>query len=504
MAFPVPPVVTFSYTDFEVTYPTTPKPGDELDASFDALVVSNTNIIEYLALIQDEDGSLKNGIVTLETLAPELFDDIVAEIQPSIDDQVASAEAAATTAQTAAANAQTSAINADYFASIAQSGATQAGQSATNAAASANTALNQANLAINAASDAQNADNHATLSANAAALSEQNAYYWAEYLAGPVPSTSYHSARWWANQAAAIVGGGASVLSFGGRTGAVVPAEGDYTLGLLGDVNTAGQLDGHILQRVAGVWVPVDPAAIAAVAGVTSFNGRNGVVTPVEGDYSLGMLSDVDTSGASEGYRLAFVGGTWKPQAPMAGGDVTGPAGATADNIAVYNGTTGKLLKDGAKKISDFSLTGHTHTIANVTGLQTALDGKANSAHTHAQSDVTGLSTALAGKSDRGVLDGMKTVTASGNISVADAGYEILANSGSAIVLTVQPDSVAAWPARSIISVTRLGVGTVTIAPGSGVTIRSVSGYLAIADQYASATLIRIAADEWLLRGSLE
>lgn len=40
----------------------------------------------------------------------------------------------------------------------------------------------------------------------------------------------------------------------------------------------------------------------------------------------------------------------------------------------------------------------HTHTIANVTGLQTALDGKAASTHSHAIADVTGLQTALDGK----------------------------------------------------------------------------------------------------------
>lgn len=42
----------------------------------------------------------------------------------------------------------------------------------------------------------------------------------------------------------------------------------------------------------------------------------------------------------------------------------------------------------------------HTHAQSDVTGLQTALDGKANSSHTHAQADVTGLVTALAGKAN--------------------------------------------------------------------------------------------------------
>lgn len=34
------------------------------------------------------------------------------------------------------------------------------------------------------------------------------------------------------------------------------------------------------------------------------------------------------------------------------GGDVTGPAGATANNIAVFNGATGKIIKDGGYTIA--------------------------------------------------------------------------------------------------------------------------------------------------------
>lgn len=71
---------------------------------------------------------------------------------------------------------------------------------------------------------------------------------------------------------------------------------------------------------------------------------------------------------------------------------------------------TKQYVDDGLAKKANAS---HTHTISNVTGLQSALDakatatalttglnGKADKQHTHAQSDITGLDTALAGKSD--------------------------------------------------------------------------------------------------------
>lgn len=44
----------------------------------------------------------------------------------------------------------------------------------------------------------------------------------------------------------------------------------------------------------------------------------------------------------------------------------------------------------------------HTQAISTVTGLQAALDAKAGSSHTHAMSDVTSLVATLSGKSDIG------------------------------------------------------------------------------------------------------
>lgn len=79
-------------------------------------------------------------------------------------------------------------------------------------------------------------------------------------------------------------------------------------------------------------------------------------------------------------------------------GDVTGPASATGDNIALFDGATGKTIKDSGVALSAKANTSHTHTIGDTTGLQTALDGKAASSHTHAIGDTTGLQTVLDGK----------------------------------------------------------------------------------------------------------
>lgn len=57
-------------------------------------------------------------------------------------------------------------------------------------------------------------------------------------------------------------------------------------------------------------------------------------------------------------------------------GDLVGPEAATDNAIAVFSGASGKLLKDSAVLLSSKANTEHTHAIGDVTGLQTALDGK--------------------------------------------------------------------------------------------------------------------------------
>ena len=62
------------------------------------------------------------------------------------------------------------------------------------------------------------------------------------------------------------------------------------------------------------------------------------------------------------------------------------------------NTTPAVQFEDDAGTVRTLSDTTHVHTIANVTNLQTTLDGKASSVHTHAISDVTNLQTTLDGK----------------------------------------------------------------------------------------------------------
>lgn len=58
-----------------------------------------------------------------------------------------------------------------------------------------------------------------------------------------------------------------------------------------------------------------------------------------------------------------------------------------------------------------FSTSGHIHVIGNITGLQTALDGKASSSHTHLISNITGLQSELNEKASLGHIHEIVSVT---------------------------------------------------------------------------------------------
>lgn len=86
---------------------------------------------------------------------------------------------------------------------------------------------------------------------------------------------------------------GGAVSSFNGRTGAIVPANGDYTFGQIGglitpSMTTAAPLTAGVVWHGDGTW---DAVAL-------SFAGRIGAIIPTTGDYSFSQISG--TVGAAQ------------------------------------------------------------------------------------------------------------------------------------------------------------------------------------------------------------
>ena len=93
--------------------------------------------------------------------------------------------------------------------------------------------------------------------------------------------------------------------------------------------------------------------------------------------------------------------------------------------------------------------------------------------------------------------------TASYTLVLADAGKIVEMNVGSANNLTVPLNSSQAFVIGTEIQVLQYGAGQTTIVAASGVTLRSKSGQLKIANQFTGITLVKVGTNEWYVIGNL-
>ena len=154
----------------------TEREGDDTDHSalndeFDAAALTTDQIRANLALIQRDDGALKNGIVTADALAPSAFD----AVQASVNEATAEAEAAALSALTSATTANTAKDAAVVAKTQAETARDSSNLNAANAAASAAAALASKNAAAASEAAALASKNAAAASETAAAGSQASA-----------------------------------------------------------------------------------------------------------------------------------------------------------------------------------------------------------------------------------------------------------------------------------------------------------------------------------------
>lgn len=102
-----------------------------------------------------------------------------------------------------------------------------------------------------------------------------------------------------------------------------------------------------------------------------------------------------------------------------------------------------------------------------------------------------------------GFADATVEMTASASLDTAThpPGTFLKVNSGSAVTVTVPEDAVYEFPVLHEIPIIRYGSGQITIAAGSGCTVRFAGSRDNINGQYGVGTLKKIAANEWVFTG---
>ena len=279
-------------------------------------------------------------------------------------EKAAAAAASAKTATDAAGEAQTAESSAKGYASTSGTNATAAAQSATDARSAKAAAETAASTATSAKAAAQTAETNAKASETAAASSKtaaatsaskaenaqsatqvaansKTAESWAVGGTGTREGEDSNNAKYWCESAQAIAGGG--VTSFNGRGGIVKPQKGDYTPEMVGaDASGAAaavqsNLDGH----------EGDTTAHITAAERTKWNGKQNKLTfdtaptanstnPVT---SGGVKTELDKK-ANATSLGAHTGNTDNPHqvtAAQAGADPTGTAAST---VSAHNSSS--------------------------------------------------------------------------------------------------------------------------------------------------------------------
>lgn len=188
--------------------------GDMFDAQFNDHKGSIDSVISAVNDVRRSDGALKNGIVTLDSLAPGLIDALTTPITDATSADVVAAGASATNANISATQANNARIAAEAAEASAQVHADDVNAAAGTALAqalAAQVAITDAATSISTSTGAaENAKNYAEGAAEEAGLYADAAQAWAEYMPGIIPPNilavmgitgDHWSSRWWANKA---------------------------------------------------------------------------------------------------------------------------------------------------------------------------------------------------------------------------------------------------------------------------------------------------------------
>jgi hypothetical protein len=86
---------------------------------------------------------------------------------------------------------------------------------------------------------------------------------------------------------------------------------------------------------------------------------------------------------------------------------------------------------------------------------------------------------------------------------LTDAGGRVRSTGGSPATITIPPNSDVPIPVDHFVTILQYGTGQVTIAPGSGVTLRTEGGKLKSLAQYTYIVLDKVDTNEWVVGGSV-
>lgn len=202
-------------------------------------------------------------------------------------------------------------------------------------------------------------------------------------------------------------------------------------------------------------------------------------------------------------------GVAWKqvPAAGLASDSVTTAkilnANVTAAKLATDSVETAKIVDANvtAAKLATDSVTTIKIVDSNVTAAKLATDAVTTAKIQDNAVTQAKLADRTVGSAE---LDNLTLNAQTGTtytLVLADAHKLVTLSNASAITLTVPTNASVAFDIGDQVNLLQLGAGQVTVG-GAGVTLRSQGSKLKLNGQYATATLVKIGTDEWVLLGN--
>lgn len=347
---PSPYERSYSFTDNSTANPTSQQPGQKIDQELNAARTAINATISRLGEVQADDGKVRTSALNLPSIAqavePLLTTAPVQAVNSAGATQVAAVNAAGTT--------QISAVNAAAAAGQALIAAETTTPNAVTILAAQQTAVTSAQNAATSATSAQTNANLAYqryVEANNAVIAAQNAQYNAESAA----AAAFDSA----SSAGSSAGIATSEASAANQNQMLAEAHMMAALDAKAQAEAAqAQAQAIVDAGAAAITAEVQPYLDAAELSATNaHNSANDALT------SKTQAAASATAANTSAINAAA-------SAVSAGNQAT--AAANSANSAALSAAT--------INPANFAAAVHTHTIANVTGLQTALDGKVGDA----------------------------------------------------------------------------------------------------------------------------
>ena len=222
-----------------------------------------------------------------------------------------------------------------------------------------------------------------------------------------------------------------------------------------------------------------------------------GQITAKTGTSVTVRVDTINGSGTFTDWTLAISGpqGVQGPAgAPGAGtGDVVGPASAVANNLAAFDATTGKLLKDSGKAYPTGTIVGtsDTQTLTN----KTISGGTVDNAVIGGTTPAAGTFTTLKGRRPLVSLDAAQT------FALDDAATLQRLTGSTNRIWTIPANATVAFAVEDEIEVFNDGTANLTLTAASGVTVNSVAAGSITLTANQGGVLKKVDTNRWIFMG---